>query len=495
MSLNNWEYGSEKDLVEYVSQLEILDLTEARILGVTTGKGFVINVSTTTKPKQMISRDKDTIYSNRFGTVLDTERFGIQTYRCQCGMRNGKINDNSICPICHTKTEYVGEDFEYFGWIVLTNDRYIHPQMYILLKSLIGGPTLNDIIEPAELDDNRKRLSIYSGIGISEFENNFDEILKYFVNKKKNKMDVYKFLIENRQKVFTDSYPVYTVQLRPIKIDNGQCEYNDMNEFFVDLSKVAAYLNDDTSTLKNKYLKNKSIYKFQTIVNEIYQYVSGKILPKKYGIIKKCIGGRCNLTSRNVIIPNDTLNVDECIISYYSACKVLEQFIINILYNTLHHDMNSARIRWEKACSIKDPLVENIILDLIKNHKSGRGFPIITNRNPTIKFGGVMALYIIGLNDSYSLEISLLICKTMGADFDGDKFNTLWSLMDDFIDASQDIFNPRNNLFLSKNDGFFNEDMSQTDDIMLNMNSIHQMYYNYTNDEINLNNSLNISRL
>lgn len=501
MNIDYYNFN-EKDLIEYVSKLEILDLTEERILGITTGKGFIIDVSTSFKSKHIISKDLDTIASNKFGsTQLDGESNGIQPYRCKCGMRTGMINNNSVCPICHSVVEFTGEDFEYFGWIVLKNCRYIHPQMYILLKSLIGGPTLDDIIEPisdaidsdgkTNLDNTKKKIkSIYSGIGIIKFEEKFDEILDYFLNKKKDKKEVYTFLKENKQKIFTDSYPVYTIQLRPIKQSNGQCEYNDMNEFFADLSKVAAYLNNETATFKNEYLKDKTLFKFQSIVNDIYQYVSGNILPKKYGSIKKCIGGRCNLTSRNVIIPNDNIGVDECIISYYSAVKVMEQFIINILYRTLHNDMNSARIRWEKACSVKDELVERIIFDLIHEHKSGRGFPIIVNRNPTIKFGGVMALYVVGITDSYSLEIPLLLCDTMAADFDGDKFNTMWSLLDEFEIASQDIFNPRNNLFISKNNGLFNRDMSQTADIMLNMNSLHSMYFNYTSDEIAMNESI-----
>lgn len=484
------------------SELAILNLTEERIKSIENDKGFIINVSYDCKPNHIISSDnKNGVCSSNFGDILNADNFGIQPYHCKCGNRAGKINNMTKCPICNTLVTYVGEDFQYFGWIVLNNDLYINPQMYSILKSFIGGPTLDDIIEPhvdgIDIDGKksnknikRKPKSKYSGLGIPLFIEKFDEIMAFFLRSKKHKADIYDFIMENKDKVFTDSYPVYTIQLRPLIIESGECEYNIMNEKFVNLSKVAGHLNEETSTLNSQYGKDKTLFKFQSIVNDIYTYILKNILPNKFGSIKKVIGGRCNLTSRNVIIPNPNLHIDECIISYYSAVKVLEQFIINFLYHNIYHNMNEARIRWQNACSHKDELVELFIIDLIKNHKSGRGFPIITNRNPTISFGGIMAMYVVGINDSYSLEISLLLCKTMGADFDGDKFNSLWCIYDEFIDASQEIINPRNNMLISKNDGKFNKDMSPTDDIIMNLNTIHDMYGDYSDDEINHNMSV-----
>lgn len=491
----------EKNLISYVSKLEIMDLEKWRKKSIQTGKGFIINVSinTKTKSKDVIDENIDSIYSSKFGSTLKDQNIFGNAYRCKCGMTTGKIKNNELCGLCRTRVEYIGEDLDYYGWIVLKNDKFIHPQMYIFLQSLIGKDNLNNIIEPlSDNIDSDCRLDIskskskskdnkYLSIGLRKFMENFDEILEYFYKKNKKKKDIYDFIMEFKHLVFSDSFPVYTTQLRPIRIDDGRCEYNEMNAYFASLSRTSANLNNDIIISQNDHSRNKLLYTFQSIVNKAYLTIRNEFLPEKYGSIRKAIGGRCNLTSRNVIIPNSKLKVDECIMSYFSAVKVLEQFIINILFKFGYQSLNDARIRWERACAEKDPVIENIIRDLIRSHKSGRGFPILMNRNPTIDYGGIMQMYVIDITDSYALEIPLIICKIMGADFDGDKHNSLWSVMDELTESAEDLINPRNNMFISKNNGKFNRVMSQTTDIIVNLNSLHDMYYNYDNSEIEHN--------
>lgn len=475
------------------TELKILDLDQERIKSLESNNGFVVDVKTHTSTNELL---KDTISKGLYGTLGNPENYDLQQYKCMCGKKTGKMYVGVKCSECNTEVVYVGENLNYFGWIILEEDCYINPQMYQIIKGFIGEPTLLDILKPYgdgidingaknNQNSNRKPKSKFSGIGMKRFEKDFDEIMDHFLKSKKNKKDVYEFIINNKHLIFTHSYPIYTIHLRPITINNKQCEYHIMNEKFAELSKTSSYINDNIASFNNLYAKNELLFKFQTICNDIYMYIAKNVFPDKFGAIKKIISGRCNLTSRNVIIPNPNLNVDEVIISYYSAVKVFEQLIINFLYNNVYADMNSARVRWQQACCKKDPLIESIIKDIIANYRggNGRGFPVIVNRNPTIAFGGIMAMYVVGINDSYALEISLLICKTTGADFDGDKFNILWSMYDPFTEKVQEIFNPRNNMFISKNNGKFNKAFSPTDDIMLNLNTIHDMYNSYTEEE------------
>lgn len=493
----------EKYLVDYVSKLNIMDLDKWRVESIQSGNGFVVDVTIRSKPKDVVDENIDSVFSSKFGATLRDQNLFGNAYRCKCGMTTGKITNNEVCPICRTVVSYIGENLEYYGWIVLKNHKFIHPQIFVFLQSLIGKDTLDEIIKPLNdsMDaDCKKDLSKsksknsnnpFIDIGLKEFMNRFDEILHYYCNKnksKKDKVELFYDILSYRDIIFTSSYPVYTTQLRPCNIDNGRFEYNDMNEFFVSLSKTAALLNNDSIISHNERSEDELLYTFQNTVNDAYSRIRTDYLPDKYGSIRKVIGGRCNLTSRNVIIPNSTLKVDECIMSYYSAVKVLEQYIINVLFTFGYQSLNDARIKWERACAIKDPVVENIIRDLIKNHKSGRGFPVLMNRNPTIDYGGIMQMYIVDITDSYALEIPLLLCKIMAADFDGDKHNVLWCLMDDLIEAAEDLINPRNNMFISKNDGKFNRAMSQTTDIIVNLNSLHDMYFNYTHEELEHNN-------
>lgn len=484
---------------KYVSQLSIINLTHARKMSIANGGGFIVRSETPLKPKSIFKADIDSIFSNRFG-LLDGE-ISVNSHRCKCGALSGKIKENIECPSCKTKVKYLGEDMNYFAWIVLKQNRFIHPQFYVFIKSIIKEMILNDILCPLsdaidadgkvdfEKSKANKEENPYIGLGMIKFEENFKEVLTYFFNKssnKKTKRETYEFLIHNYNEgiVFTDSFPVYTTHLRPYKFSNvTQCEYSYVNAFFADLANTSIYINTDNFIHSNLYIKNSLLFKFQSIVNEIYNYLLSSVLPNKYGACRKIIGGRCNLTSRNVIKSNSKLGIDEVILSYYSAVKVLEQLIINILHNFNGYSMNDAKVKWELACSKIDPLIWNIIKDIIRNHKSGRGFPLLINRNPTIQFGGIMQSYLIDITDSYALEIPLLICNTMAADFDGDNYNIIWCLYDEIIESATELINPRNNLMISRDKIEFNRSMKLTTDIVVNLNSLHTMYFDCYDEE------------
>lgn len=56
--------------------------------------------------------------------------------------------------------------------------------------------------------------------------------------------------------------------------------------------------------------------------------------------------------------------------------------------------------------------------------------------------------------------------------FDGDSLNILYIINKDFLYAAEGVFNPRNAMYISKNDGYFNNDYNHQRDTLINANGL-----------------------
>lgn len=64
-----------------------------------------------------------------------------------------------------------------------------------------------------------------------------------------------------------------------------------------------------------------------------------------------------------------------------------------------------------------NPVIKEIIEGIIK--ASGRGIPVLINRNPTISLGGILAMYCTEISIGFTMGIPLEILEGLAADFDG----------------------------------------------------------------------------
>ena len=76
-------------------------------------------------------------------------------------------------------------------------------------------------------------------------------------------------------------------------------------------------------------------------------------------------------------------------------------------------------------------------------------------------------------------------------DFDGDVLNILLIINNDFYIRANQVFNPRNAMYISRNDGKFNNDVNHQRDTIINSNTMINLGRNiYSKQEID-----NIRRL
>lgn len=276
----------------YETILERINLDEERRHDIATGRGFPI---TSAKPIKEDVKDINGIFSTRFGKTLNDDHPFEDLYRCRCGKLMGKFNEGRTCPVCKTTVKFVDNDFGYFGWIVLKDPYYIiHPTLYMSLASFIGLEEFDNIIkiqskkneDGIEVEIKRPKKEPFFGIGMMEFHDRFDEIMTYYYNakcKSPSKLERYQDLMMDKDKIFTQSIPVFTTLLRPYKIEGGEMHYESTNATYKILSSIVAKINSDSLTMnRNKKTKNELLYDCQMKVKELFDEIN-KILSGKKG--------------------------------------------------------------------------------------------------------------------------------------------------------------------------------------------------------------------
>lgn len=94
-------------------------------------------------------------------------------------------------------------------------------------------------------------------------------------------------------------------------------------------------------------------------------------------------------------------------------------------------------------------------------------------------------MFCVGFTDSYTMAVPLQILKSLAADFDGDVLNILLPINQTFIRLAWEKFNPRNVLYISRNDGYFNMDASMQRDTLINANTLARVgRETYTQEDI-----------
>jgi hypothetical protein len=482
----------------YETYLETINFDDERVNDINRNKAFVVG------PTQDIEKDIksiDSIFSSRFGSTLKDLNPYIDKCKCECGYLKSSINLNVTCPNCNTKVRYVDDDFEYGAYIVLKEHFIIHPNFYKKLDFVFGRNVLENIIKYEDAKDQdghiiKNKVSKghekdpFFGIGMIDFYERFDEILDYYTNKKKE--DYILELKENRDKIFTHSIFVYTTHLRPIDTSaSGGLAYESTNDKYYMMSKLVTEINDcSTMTRRNKKPKNQLLFDLQMKQMSLYEELV-KIVSGKKGSFRAAFGGRCNFTGRNVIIQNASLDIDQITLSYYSLVELLQQRLINILKKCYNMTYSDAYRMWYMANLVPDPNVIRIINTLIKSSPYGLGLPVLINRNPTIAFGGILQMFIVGMTFDHTMGVPLRTLKLYKGDFDGDVNNMHLIINKDFLEMAFMIFNPRNSMMISRNDGKFNPNTENQRDTIINANTIMRLSrHRYTQEELNVINNI-----
>ena len=287
MNLNIKTRYSKSNDYEYSTVLERLNLDDEKYKDILSGNGFVVSAAKAIKDE---IKAPDGIFSTKFGPGLQDVNAFANKYRCQCGHTTSRFYHGLNCEVCGTKVEYKDDNFDMFGYVCLKDPYHIiHPNLFMTLAFFIGEKEFMSIITPSDEKDEdghdvipkRSKDKPYEGIGLMEFYDKFDEIVEFYKQKRPAKKDYYDEIMRNRDKIFIQSIPVYTIHLRPYRLDNGVLHYEGTNATYKMISKYASIINNDKTNMnKEKKPKNQLLFnlqmKYRELYNELTDIISGK---------------------------------------------------------------------------------------------------------------------------------------------------------------------------------------------------------------------------
>ena len=353
------------DEFTWITEMVDIDLDEERIKDVVSGRGFIIK---SPKPIKEDLKDPDGIFSNKYGPTLDDINPYQDRYKCECGYMRGKVNNEQVCPICHTKVKYVDDNFGYFGWAVLKEPYHvIHPSLFITLSKFIDNDTFLNIIKFSKEIDKDGNIAEtkapknepYYGIGMMGFYDKFEEIMEYYANKykSKSKQEYYQVLMDaGKKKIFTHSIPIFTTLLRPYRVEGGDLHYEGINAIYKLLVALFANVSNDTNKIdKKEIIQNKLLYDAQMKIKELFDEII-KIFSGKKG------SRRDAWTPMAKSIVNNLLNCWK-FLKKYSATTWLETASVICLKNLYIWIISSQIFITKKG---EKSIMNELLMELIK---------------------------------------------------------------------------------------------------------------------------------
>ena len=366
-----------------------------------TKKGFIVK----TRPFKKKLKDKDGniinrgakemdgIHSPRFGSDWTDENAFADRFSCECGHLIGRIFEGRRCPKCGKKVKFVDVDLSIFAWLKINNPEFtlIHPLLYRKLDSFFGKGVLAGITEfkmrmtldgyyeqPDEVDLNKYP---FFGIGMLDFKNRFMEILEYYKKKRKHKIEMYKEIVRNIDKIFTTSVPIYSSVLRQVFFTDEDYAYSKIDKRYNAMFGNIQKINEETDVnIMNIEKINKSLFKAQTNLNKAFDLIFTSLSEKEGLIRRNILGGRVNFSARNVIIPDSTLRSYEIRLPYVAFIELAKEDIINLLVKLDGVSYNVAVNQWFDAYRSFSPRIYSIMKYILKHSK--HGFKCLLNRNP-----------------------------------------------------------------------------------------------------------------
>lgn len=378
-------------------KLEVIDWKEEYESDMEKGLGFIIDdVNSIVKDGKR--RNPRGIYSPEYGTLTGGEDYNYtQRYSCECKALSGRIYQGMTCTQCGTEVKYNKLDIHKCGWMVLDDYCLIQPLMYQSLSKLIGPTNLTNIVKGERTIDregNIKRVDVseqllkknpFYNIGILELRDRLDEVCEYFLKKNSDKKVYYDFIMENKDKIFINHIPVFSLVLRDLTIINNNIIHEPINKIFNNLLGNICMLNKKTKTDKSMLKVLPNLYETQIILNELHLNIIKLVGGKEGHIRGQLLGFRVNFSSRNVIVPlNGDYKINEVVLPYLGMMMLYKFEIINLIKKFDNVTLSTAYNKWNKACETFDRRIYLIIKHLID--KTEGGLRVIINRKVIAAF-------------------------------------------------------------------------------------------------------------
>lgn len=275
-------------------RLKIANWKDMYIEDINSGRG--IELKSVDAIKANGERHVEGIFSPFFGSSEAKSDQLESVYSCKCGELKGKFYVGMECEKCKTKVTEDTGILERTGWIVLDEEYcLIHPILYGHLSRLISERHLKNIIgfennvdeNGNVIEDNDKP---HYNKGMLYLRDNLDAIIEEYG--KSEREDVKEFIFKNRDKLFINHIPVYSLLLRDIMKVGTAILSNEVNKKYNGVLGNVLTLNKKKIALDRGDLKVLPIlFETQEMLNEINKIIQNQVATKK-GLIRENIMGK-----------------------------------------------------------------------------------------------------------------------------------------------------------------------------------------------------------
>lgn len=469
-------------------RLEKIDIDSKCERDIQSNKGFYITNELDYDEKKKV-RTSDGLYSPKYGADAFSDKLLDNMYHCECGDLVGGVHEGDICPKCNTPVQFTDADLSITGYIPLDDYVVINPAVYLDLEKLIGKKDLLSILKYNEKYDvsghhipTATKSSPYTGIGLMKFQENFDEIIEFYKNKRKDKIDSYKNIRKFRNCVFTHNLAVYSSLLRPYVKDGSKMSVFDANKkYSVMLANANIVREEQPIGVDRSIITEKSLFEIQSEWNELFSNMIDQSLSGKKGMFRNnMLAARIDHSSRTIVDPAKFHNVDEISIPYVLGLELLRPLLINAI-----RVMDNKNIR--EANNIIDAGIRKFDekLWLLVNHilqESDNPPRIMIQRSPSLLQESMRLMKIKSVKYDYNdltTDVPIAILNGMNADFDGDTFS-LFAIYDNRLKEVWDYMHSPVNHFISRHDGQYSGLCKFIKDTSVSLSEIWELGKNST---------------
>ena len=398
---------------------------------------FILNKFDLTDP-DFVDKLSDLIFSDGAGADFIA--------RCQCGETEGNNKIGLKCRICETivsKLNLLDEDnLICKNWLSSPKELthgWLSPKIYLILSSWLSYDRnkksyLDDILDvdsilPFDLQD------VVKGRGFAYLYENFDRLMDFFIfnhptiSQKPDSASMKHFLTLYKDRIFCHYVPILNTAINPIFIAEGnglnKKRYTDVTADHI-LAAATSLSRLEFSPKKKNHMVHVERTAFKAF-RDIIAYVkdsTSKYISKKKAIPRTHIfGSRFHWSVRGVIVPIIGPHLYyELHFPWKMAVNTLRVHIKGILCRKYGFNINDAACRVRSALQYIDPLVKEIMDDLIKKSPFP-GIPFTWDRPPSIRDGSVTLKFCTKIKtdlDDSAVGMSPIDVALANADFDGD---------------------------------------------------------------------------
>ncbi len=360
--------------------------------------------------------------------LFSEQIFGpLNNYTCQCGIYYGVSKSGGVCDICGVDVIRARTRRERFAKIILPF-KVVNPLFYDLFATLAGSK-IKGFVDVLMRDDTsflvfseENFIIIKDSDQAQQYQNKWEgldaiyELVRKFAEEGHNQnIPEWSILYNNLDKLLIQDIIVLPPELRPTSMKANVNELDEINRFYIHiLMKKSIIEGTILDVSRDKKLFYHYYRQIQKNVNELYNQILIK-LSKKEGLIRSNIlGKRIDFSGRAVIVPDPTINLNECVIPYIMFLELFKLEISRKLIDLEKFKLLNNAIDFVDECIDKE---NPVLFDVCQNINQNK--VCLLNRQPSLHRLSMIGFY-MKLSMDKVIKIHPLVTGPLNADHDGD---------------------------------------------------------------------------